>query len=136
MTSFRDLEVYKAIVKSQNGTHFDIVMAIYAMYSSRFACVGVKPSKRVWYEKVYQDKPWKETSEIVIKNLLSNEISKNYVKTAQWLYEKAIAEDGDLLKPHYITIANKLIKISMLLKGMRFKNFIIHQMVELFQMHK
>jgi hypothetical protein len=136
MTSSQDLEVYKAIVKSQTGTHFDIAMAIHAMYSNRFACVGVKPSRRIWYEKTSIDKPWKETSEVVIRNIMSHEVSRSYVKTAQWLYERAISEDGDLLKPHYITIANKLIKISMSLKNITFKNFIINQMSDVFQQQK
>jgi hypothetical protein len=132
-----DLAIYKSIIKSQTETHFDIGMVIYTMYSSTLTCQNVHPSRRVWFERVCQDTPWKETAEATIKNKLSTEVSRMYVQTARILFNRAISEDGELLKPHYITIANKLVNISIRLKDVvTFKNAILRQMADLFQFTK
>lgn len=128
-----DNKIYKAIIKSQTMTHYDISKAIHMMYINNYICKQISPRRYVWYERKNIDEAWRETTEATIRERLSTDVSKKYTMTARFLYENAFSDDNELVKLHYIQIASKLIKISILLKNIPYRNNIIKQLYDLFE---
>jgi hypothetical protein len=131
----RDLAIYRAIVQSQTLSQFHIAKAIHLMFLNQLACQQVKDcrGKRViWYERKSNEEPWKEVPDSYIRLKLSNDVAKRYARTIKWLFEKAI-EDDEIIKLHWVDVANKLIKVSTMLGNNSFKLTIMREMVDLFE---
>jgi hypothetical protein len=134
----QDLAIYRAIIQSQTATHYDIAKAIYIMYSNVMTCQQMTRGSRkivVWYERAKPEDNWKEMQESKIRTLLSNEVAKRYVKTVKFLLEKSIQND-EIVKPHWIDVATKLIRVCHLLGNSSVKNAIIREMSDLFDVKK
>ena len=128
-----DNKIYKAIIKSQTMTHYDIGQAIQTMYNNNYICKQISPRRYVWYERNSIEEAWREVGEGSIRNKLSTDVSKKYTMTAKFLYESAFSDDNELVKLHYLETASKLIKISIGLKNIAFRSNIIKQLQDIFE---
>jgi hypothetical protein len=131
-----DNKIYKAIIRSQTMTHYDIGHAIHTMYSNNYICKQITPRRYVWYERNNVEEAWRETTEALIRHKLSTDVAKKYTMTAKFLYDNAFSDDNELVKLHYLEIASKLIKISVGLKNIAFRNNIIKTLYDMFEFNR
>lgn len=126
----KDKEVYKAVLKAQNGNNCDIAKVVYLLFKEKLICkfVGNKP---VWYEKS-NDTEYTIIHEFKVRKMMFETTKRIFYQTAQFLYNNAFDDTYNLHKPHYIHIANLIIKASQLLCIHAQRNNIMKEVIILF----
>ena len=129
----KDIEVYKKVIKSQNCNHTEICEVIKLLVGDSVIC---KPlNKHFIYYLKNTDGPeaglrdtYRQAQEIEIRKMIIPKLIKVYNKTAKYLFENIFNEEYELVKPHYVVMATKLILISNRLNQINFKNSLFREL--------
>jgi len=122
----KDTEVYRKVIKSQNCNHTQICEVIQLLVSDTIIC---KPLSKhfIWYVK-NKDGTYRQVHDIEVRQLIFPRLIKVYNKTANYLLENIFDDNHELVKPHYMTMARKLILISNRLNQQAFKNSLFREL--------
>ena len=122
----KDIEVYKKVIKSQNCNHTEICEVIKLLIGDSVIC---KPLNKhfIWYLK-NTDETYRQAQEIEIRKMIIPKLIKVYNKTAKYLFENIFNEEYELVKPHYVVMARKIILISNRLNQISFKNSLFREL--------
>lgn len=122
----KDTEVYRKVVKSQNCNHTEICEVIKLLVNDSIIC---KPLNKhiIWYVK-NKDDTYRQTQDIEIRQLIFPRLIKVYNKTTKYLLENIFNDEYELVKPHYVVLARKLILISNRLNQQAFKNSLFREL--------
>ena len=119
--------IYSLIEIAISGNHTDISNVVHAMYNGQFVCAVYH---NIWYE--YMNHKWKFSDKAIsLRNLISTDIFKEFIKRASFYQNKITTSDDDQLNK-YISKVSKFNKISQKLKTNDFKESIIKESAELF----
>lgn len=125
----KQAELYKAVIRAQSGNNADIAKVIYLLFQDKLICKSVG-RQTVWYEKT-KDSEYSLIHEINVRKIIFEVAKKTFNQTADFLYSHAFSEDFSLHKPHYLTIANHVMKASMQFSIHAAKNNIMKELKEL-----
>lgn len=129
----KDTEIYKAVIRSQNGNNGDIAKVAHLLFKDKLICKLVGKSI-AWYEKT-SDTEYTLTHELNIRKKIFDLLKRVFYQTADFLYSHAFSDDYKLIKPHYVYIANLIMKASNNLCIHAQKNTIMREVIELFANH-
>lgn len=125
----KDTEIYKAVIKAQNGNNSDIANVIYLLFKDKLICKYVG-KQIVWYEKV-NDTEYSLVHEIKVRKLVFKVAKQVFNQTAQFLYTNAFSDEYDLHKPQYLYIANLIMKATNHFSIRASKNNLMKELQEL-----
>lgn len=122
----KDTEVYRKVIKSQNGNHTEICEVIKLLINDHVIC---KPLLKHfnWYVK-NNDETYRQVQEIEIRQIIFPKLVIVYNKTAKYLLENVFDDNNELVKPHYLVSARKLIYVSNKLNQLNFKNTVFKEL--------
>lgn len=122
----KDTEVYRKIIKSQNCTHTEVCEVIQELFKNRIVCKS-NGKQYTWY--IVNNDNYVQTNEHQIRKMIFKKLISLYNQTAEFLYVNAFS-DGQLIKYHYIEIANRLVRVSRFLNIISFKNNVMKELIE------
>jgi hypothetical protein len=125
-------DIFQAVIRAHNSGHREVAMVFFTMFSHLFTA-NIKDSKIIIYHRDSYEAEWKESHIVHIKRHLSTTIHDKFVEGANLCFSKAFA-NGRLVKPKYIDVANKLLRVSHLLHNQTFKQHIVKEVIELLVM--
>lgn len=122
----KDTEVYRRVIKSQNCNHTEVCEVVKLIINDRFIC---KPLSKhfIWYVR-NTDETYRLAQDIEVRQWIFPRLIKVYNKTAKYLLENIFNDDYELVKPHYVVMARKLILISNRLNQQAFKNSVFREL--------
>lgn len=109
----KDKEIYKAVIRAQHGNNCDIANVIHLLFKDKLVC-KCAGTKAVWYEKSC-DSEYVLIHEYNARKMIFETTKRVFYQTADFLFSHAFTDDYNLCKPHYLTIANLIVKASQLL---------------------
>ena len=126
----KDTEIYKSVIRSQNGSNGDIAKVVYVIFKDKLLC---KPlgGKQVWYEKI-NDTEYALIPHFKVRHKIFERTKIAYNQTADFLYRNAFTSDFELSKPHYLLVANAVIKTANQLSILAHKNNLFKEVEYLF----
>lgn len=125
----KQTEIYKSVIQAQNGNNTDIANVIYLLCKDKLICKHIG-RQTVWYEKTKDDE-YSIIHEYTVKKKIFEIARRTFYQTADFLFSHAFNEDFTLHKPHYILIANSILKASNQLSIHASRNNIIKELKEL-----
>jgi hypothetical protein len=122
----KDTEMYRKVIKSQNCNHTEICEVIKLLVNDTIIC---KPLSKhfIWYLK-NNDDTYKQALDIEIRQLIFPKLIQVYNRTIKHLLDNVCNDDYELVKPHYVVLARKLILISNRLNQLNFKNSLFREL--------
>lgn len=124
-------DIHNLIYLSKNETHTDIAKVVHHMFKDMFVCCFIK-DKPYWYE--FKNHRWELTPNgVSLKKRLSSDVFKVYSAAAAYYHTKATTTDSDPEQKVFAEIGKKLCGIGMKLKNAAFKNSIMMECTEHFQ---
>jgi hypothetical protein len=126
----KNTEIYKSVIRSQHGNNHDIAKVIHLLFKDKLICKLVG-NKSVWYEKTSKTE-YSLIHEINVRKMIFETTKRVFYQTADFLYSHAFSDDYTLCKPHYITIANLIMKVSQFFCIHSQRNNILKEVIELF----
>lgn len=117
------------VTNSLNGSHWDVAMALHALYGEEFVCASI-PNK-LWFQ--FRDHKWEEIEEgIFLRRRISDTIVKRYTAMLSESSEKlATCEDKAEQAMHNARI-KQILKFVINLKSAPYKNNIMKEAMEVF----
>lgn len=125
----KQTEIYKTVIRAQSGNNTDIAKVIYVLFKDKLICKHIG-RQTVWYEKT-TDNEYSIIHEYTVKKKVFEIARRTFYQTADFLYGHAFNEDFTLHKPHYLTIANLIMKASMQFSIHAARNNIMKELKEL-----
>lgn len=125
--SEKDTNVYRKIIKSQHCTHTEVCEVIHELFNDRIVC-KLMGKHYFWYIKINDNLI--QSNELDIRKMIFRKTINTYHQTIKFLYDNAFDDDCNLIKYHYIDIANRLIKITKSLNMNPFKNSVMRELKE------
>src|SRR5574343_321489 len=126
----KDKEVYKAVIRSQDGCNGNIAKVIHLLFKDKLIC-KVLGKQIIWYEKTNNNE-YLIINHLQVRKMIFERTLRAYNQTAEFLYRNAFNDDYDLHKEHYLTIANSIVKTSKQLCVRASKNNILKEVTDLF----
>ena len=128
-TKFKNEAVIYYAKESLDGSHWDIAMALRALYCDEFVCASV-PSK-TWYQ--FREHKWEEIEEgIFLRQRISDTIVKHYCDMgAKVLVDLSNVTDKPQQAMHSVKL-KQIRKLICNLKSAPYKNNIMKEAMEVF----
>lgn len=126
---FKNESVQHYAKESLNGSHWDIAMALHAMYCEEFVCASV-PSK-TWYQ--FRGHKWEEIEEgIFLRQRISDTIVKQYTDMGKEVVQKLGEVTDKAEEAMYNARLKQIRKLICNLKSAPYKNNIMKEAMEVF----
>lgn len=135
----KDTTIYRKILKSQYCTHTEVCDVIHELFKDRIVCKPIG-KQFMWYIKVNEhsgeasargarppNDQLLQSNEIEVRKMIFSRLICMYTQTAEFMFKNAFNE-GQIVKPHYIDIGNRLLKIIRFLNKHSFKNSIMREL--------
>jgi len=122
-------DILKAIIRAHTAEHRQVAMVFFIMFSHLFTAT-IKDGKITIYRRDNYEAEWKESHIVYIKKQLSTSVHDKFIEAANLCFTKAFVS-GRLVKPKYVEIGNKLLRVSHLLQNQTFKQHIVKEVIEL-----
>ena len=125
---FKNESVQYHARESLNGSHWDVAMALHAMYCEEFVCASV-PGK-VWFQ--FRNHRWEEIEEgIFLRQRISDTIVGQYSEMIGDISKKLTSSDKAETAMHNVRI-KQLSKLICNLKSAPYKNNVMKEAMEVF----
>ena len=126
---FKSESVKHHAYESLNGSHWDIAMALQALYGDEFVCASL-PSK-VWYQ--FREHRWEEIEEgIFLRQRISDTIVKHFTAMLHEVAEKIGKVTDKAETAMYMARQKQITKLICNLKSAPYKNNIMKEAMEVF----
>ena len=115
--------------ESLNGSHWDIAMALHALYCEEFICASI-PSK-TWFQ--FRNHRWEEIEEgIFLRQRISDTIVKQYCEMGSDIYKKINDVTDKAEEAMYNVRLKQINKLICNLKSAPYKNNVMKEAMEVF----
>lgn len=129
----KNTELYKAVIRAQRGTNTDIAKVMHLQFKDTLVCKLVG-KKTAWFIKT-KENDYTFMHEVCVRKMVFEALTRIFNETAEFLFSHAFDEDYSLHKPHYITIANGILKIAKQFAYHASKNMLMKEATEVFMHH-
>lgn len=122
----KDTDLYRAVIKSQNNNHTDVCELIKLLVNDNIICKTLG-KQIIWYVKTTNE-TYRQAQELEIRQLIFPKLIKVYHRTANYLLENIFDDEYELVKPHYMVLARKLLYVSSKLHQSGFKKSVMSEL--------